>query len=128
MNPFTKFLSQSLTDNHFTAFVEKWDELERIVIGVYRGKITPSSAESDWQGTRTWLLNNYGSWEAVLCPYWQMTSAGGNPTITDPFHLLLDIKIAADIPGDWRAMQHLPAAREAINRYLLDHTNQDSST
>lgn len=123
MNPFTKFLSQSSTDHRFLAFVEKWDELERIVIAVYRGKIAPDSADSDWQGIRAWLRNNYSSWETALRPYWQMTSAGGNPTITDPFYLLLNINIAADIPGDWRAMQHLPAAREAINRYLLDHTD-----
>lgn len=38
---------------------------------------------------------------------------------TDPFQLLLDLQLPAGITGNWRAMQHLPAAREAINRYLL---------
>lgn len=120
MNPFTKFLSQSSTDHRFMAFVERWDELERIVISVYRGKTIPSEEEDNWQSVGVWLRENYGAWEGVLLPYWRLTSAAGNPTSTDPFLLLLSIGSTADIAGNWRAMQHLPAARETINRYILD--------
>lgn len=102
------------------AFVEKWDELERIVINVYRGKSTPVEEEERWQSVVAWLRENYGTWEEYLLPYWRNTSAAGSPTSTDPFLLLLAINTTANIPGNWSAMQHLPAARETINRYLLD--------
>lgn len=120
MNPFTKFLSQSSTDRGFIAFVEKWDELERIVIDVYRGKIAASEAEDKWQSVRTWLRKNYDTWEQKLLPFWRKTTAAGKPTSTDPFMLLLTIGNTTEIIGNWRAMQHLPAARETINRYILD--------
>ncbi|GJM41140.1 MAG: hypothetical protein DHS20C20_14220 [Ardenticatenaceae bacterium] len=70
-----------------------------------------------------WLRRAYGGWEGALRPYWQQTKAAGELTQTDPFKLLLDLETPADILGNWHAMQHLPAAREALNRLLRD---QDS--
>jgi hypothetical protein len=118
MNPFSKFLRQWSPDAEFIAFVEQWDRLERVVVGFYRGKLEPAAAAAEY--TRVWppLRALYPRWEAALRPHWQATRAAGAPTLIDPFRLLLDIPEAAAIAGDWRAMQHLPAAREAINRYL----------
>lgn len=120
MNPYTQFLSQWSTDRTFTAFVDDWDRLERLVIGVYRGKVEAASAQSEFEELWPRLREHYPRWEPILRSHWQATQAAGEPTQTDPFNLLLAIESPAAIPGDWRAMQHLPAAREAINRYLVE--------
>ena len=122
MNPFTRYLSQWSKESDFAAFVERWDRLERVVIGVYRGKMDSATAELEYDQVWPWLREQYAGWEAALQPYWAATRAAGEPTRADPFRLLLDIAGPAAIPGDWRAMQHLPAAREAINRYLVEHS------
>jgi hypothetical protein len=120
-NPFTRFLRQGAADNGFAAFIERWDRLEWVVVGVYRDKIDRAAAEAQYAEVWPWLRRAYPCWQAALRPHWQATRAAGEPTHVDPFALLLEIAAPADIVGDWRAMQHLPAAREAINRYLVDN-------
>ncbi|MCA9865516.1 MAG: hypothetical protein KC410_03410 [Anaerolineales bacterium] len=120
MNPYSRFLGQKSNNQQFLAFVEQWDKLERLIIDVYRGKMTAAAATAGYEQVWPWLKAQYPRWEATLQPYWQLTKAAGQTTNTDPFRLLLAIDSPAHIPGDWRAMQHLPAAREAINRYLVD--------
>jgi hypothetical protein len=119
MNPFSKYLRQWSSDGDFDAFVEHWDRLEQIVIGVYRGKIEVEAAVPEFNQVWPWLRERYPDWEAILRPHWQPTRAAGEPTLDDPFRLLLACPGPEAIRGDWRAMRHLPAAREAINRYLL---------
>lgn len=123
MNPYTKFLSQWSHDRPFAAFVADWDRLERLVIGVYRGKVDATTAQTDFDELWPRLRKLYPRWERVLISHWQATLAAGEPTRTDPFRLLLAVESPAAIPGNWRAMQHLPAAREAINRYLVEQGN-----
>jgi hypothetical protein len=124
-NPFTRFLSQWSRNRPFNSFVEQWDALEGVVVSVYRERITPDAAERDFQRIWPWLRELYPQWEEALRPNWQSTKAGGQPTQTDPFRLLLDVQRAADIQGNWRLMQHLPAAREAINRLLVGGREED---
>ena len=119
-NPFTRFLRQKAADDGFDAFIDRWDRLEWVVVGVYRDKIDRAAAEVHYAEVWPWLRQQYPRWQAALQPHWQATRAAGEPTQVDPFALLLDIAAPADIVGDWRAMQHLPAAREAINRYLVE--------
>ncbi len=120
-NPFTRFLSQWAADDSFAAFVAAWDRLERVVVGVYRQKMDATEAGAEYAAVWPGLRQSYPRWEAALRPYWQATRAAGELTHSDPFALLLALDGPAAIPGDWRAMQHLPAAREAINCYLLAH-------
>lgn len=119
-NLFSSFLGQWSKNRPFNTFIEQWDTLEAIVIGVYRDKITLEAAETDFNHTWPWLREQYPQWEAALRPHWQATKAGGQPTQTDPFQLLLAVQHAADVNGNWSLMQHLPAAREAINRLLVE--------
>ncbi len=120
INPFTRYLSQQSDDDAFAAFIAYWDRLERVVVGVYRAKLDEATAAGEYRAVWPWLRAKYPRWQETLRPHWQATRAGGAPTQTDPFALLLAIAAPGDIAGDWRAMQHLPAAREAINRYLVD--------
>ena len=122
-NPFTRFLSQWSSDGDFAAFIEQWDRLERVVVGVYRAKLDTAEAAAEYHAVWPWLRRAYPRWQEALRPHWQATRAAGEPTQVDPFVLLLAIAAPADIAGDWRAMQHLPAAREAINRYLVENQN-----
>ena len=117
-NPFTRFLSQWSANDDFAAFVAGWDRLERVVVGVYRQKMDAAEAGAEYVAVWPGLRRSYPRWAVALRPHWRATRAAGELTHTDPFALLLALDGPAAIPGDWRAMQHLPAAREAINRYL----------
>lgn len=119
MNLFTSFLRQWSADDDFDAFVVYWDRLERLTIQVYRQKITVEAAQSEFTEVWPWLRERYGRWQSSLEPFWRQTTAAGQPTQTDPFLLLLEKQSPAAIPGDWQAMQYLPAAREALNQYVL---------
>jgi hypothetical protein len=118
MNPFSKFLRQWSKDPRLGEFVAYWDRLERLTIQVYRQKMGVETAEAEFAEVWPWLRKEYRRWATSLEPYWQQTTAAGQPTQTDPFLLLLNKQSPADIPGDGNAMQHLPAAREALNRFL----------
>jgi len=124
INPFTHFLRQRGSDHDFDRFVSYWDRLEVLVVHVYREKMTVDEAAGEYAEIWPWLRVAYGRWQPVLEPHWRETRAAGATTQTDPFALLLAIESPRAIPGDWRAMQHLPAAREAINRYLTSSIQQ----
>lgn len=123
MNPFSKYLRQFTQDQQFDLFVAQWDTLEATVIGVYRGKLALEQGQTTFAAVWPPLRQAYPRWEAALRPHWLQTKAAGEPTQVDPFRLLLDLPQADAIPGNWRAMQHLPAAREAINRHLVNLRN-----
>lgn len=120
MNPFTRFLSQWSNNRPFSEFVQRWDQLEVVVVRVHREKMTLAEADPLFAEVWPWLRQQYGQWAEVLRPYWQQTKAAGELTQTDPFQLLLDLDSPAAILDNWRAMQHLPAARESLNRFLRD--------
>jgi hypothetical protein len=120
MNPFTKYLRQWSGDPELTAFIDDWDRLERLVISVYRGELEPEAAAVEFGLVWPRLGKQYQKWQEILTPYWTNTQVAGKAVQIDPFQLLLDIPNPQAIAGDWQLMQHLPAAREAINRYLAD--------
>ena len=120
MNPFSRFLSQWSKNRPFAEFVEQWDRLELVVVRVHRENMSLTEAEAQFAEVWPWLRRQYSQWEEPLRPYWQQTKAAGEPTSTDPFLMLLNLPDPAAILGNWRAMQHLPAAREALNRFLRD--------
>ncbi len=120
MNPFTRFLTQWSRNASLADFIAHWDRLEKLVVQVHREKITLLEARQEFEAVWAWLRRHYGSWEEALRPYWQQTKAAGELTQTDPFQLLLSLEAPAAILGNWPAMQHLPAAREALNLYLRD--------
>lgn len=119
MNPFTKYLTQWSRNRQLKEFVAYWDELEFIIVQVHRQKMDLATADPLFERVWPWLRQHYGKWEATLRPFWQATKAAGAPTRTDPFQLLIDLENPEAILGNWHVMQHLPAAREALNQLLL---------
>lgn len=92
------------------------------MVHVHRKKMTPQMAEAEFIEVWGWLRANYGRWAHEFEPFWVKTVSGGEQTAVDPFQLLIDIPTPEAILGDWRAMQHLPSAREALNQYILAHS------
>ena len=119
MNLFTRFLRQWLRDPDLQQLLEHWDALEALVIRVYKGGAASAADEAEYQALRGWMQANYPAWRERLRVYWRQAQVGGKPATTDPFLRLTEPPTAASFVGDWQAMQHLPAAREALNQLVL---------
>ena len=119
-NPVTRSLLQRLNDPQLSEFVARWDALEALVIRAFRGQVVTPGDEAEHNRVRTWLAQAYPRWQMALQPHWQQATIAGRAVSKDPFAHILAIERARDFVGDWSAMQTLPAAREALNRYLVD--------
>lgn len=121
-NPFTRFL-RSLRDRPPTldTFIRHWDTVEEVVIESHRqGAATPAQ-QAAYAAARTWLLTHYApTWAPRLAPHWPATLEGGAPTPSDPIPRILATRHAADFANNWPALQALAAARESVNRYVMD--------
>ena len=127
MNPFSRAIRKRLKDRRLAKLVERWDALEALVVRVYKGGRASTHDESEFRRTRLWLQKNYPRWAKALFPYWQQTRVAGEPAREDPFAYLLRPNRAAEYVNDWRALQTLPAAREALNQYLADLLESQAS-
>ena len=120
-NPFTRFLLGRGSRGRLDEFIRQWDIVETLVVSTFRQEGDPGTDALTWQKTRAWLLAEYPEFEATLAPFWKGAKIAGKPAQTDPFLALLTFKELEQFEGNWTAMQILPAAREAINRYLSEN-------
>ncbi len=119
MNPFTQSLLARLEDSEAEQFVQRWDELEALVIRVYRrGEARPDDLAA-YRRLRAWLTGRYPQWRPRFFDYWQGTRVAGQVAREDPFEALFKPDSAGAFVDNWLAMQTLPAAREGLNGYLL---------
>ncbi|MDX1616433.1 MAG: hypothetical protein R3300_19135 [Candidatus Promineifilaceae bacterium] len=118
-NPFTQHLLAEVSDEELIAFIRHWDRLERLIIAVYRSGAAEPGDQTEYEAVWSWLRAAYPRWAAELEPHWRGARAAGQKLTEDPFLRLLSSSAAANYVGDWKAMQYLPAAREAINGYLI---------
>lgn len=126
MNPFTRFLRQWTQGNaDLDDLVEQCDALESLVIRVYKAGAATAADEAQYQTIRRWMRENYPAWQDVLRPFWQQAQVAGRPAADDPFLRLTAPESASAFVGDWQAMQMLPAAREALNRLVIQQSNED---
>ena len=126
MNPFTRFLRQwTRGDAGLDQLVEHCDALESLVIRVYKAGKATAADETQYQAIRRWMQDNYPAWQAALRPFWQEARVAGRPAREDPFLRLTAPQSASAFVGDWQAMQVLPAAREALNRLVIQQSNED---
>ena len=119
MNLFTKHLSQRKRNKQLAQLIAHWDQLELLIITVFKSQQATAEDERIYAETRQWLLQNYQNWETELGAFWPATLVGGAPAPEDPFRRLFQHQQAADFVGDWVAMQNLAAAREALNRLVI---------
>lgn len=124
MNPVTAQLIRQIDDRKIVRFVRHWDELEALVIRVYKGARATPEDEKQYRRLRRTLgraLPRYGDELAV---YWPKATVGGEPARDDPFRKLTSYESALHFIDNWPAMQRLPAARQALNEWLLDRINE----
>jgi hypothetical protein len=133
-NPFTHYLRTRLAkakagdrDPARTAaviaaerFATFWDDVETLVIQVYRAKAARPVELRDWDDLRACFDESYAPVATALAAHWPGTRAAGKPVTADPYRAIASRPTAAAFVGDWLAMQLLPAAREALNRHLID--------
>jgi len=120
MNIVTQALAKKIKDRRHKDWIAHWDALEALVIRVYKGKEARVEEEDEWGHLRPWLQKEYPRWEAALRPHWRQAQVAGEPAREDPFLRLLSFGRAEEFVGNWAAMKTLPAAREAINRLLME--------
>ena len=120
MNPFTRFLNQWSGRQNLSDLIQRWDQLEQLAIAVYKRGAAEAEDEAAYALLKNWLDQHYGAWEEPLAPFWTDSPVGGSLDHQDPFRFLFQYERASAFVGNWAALQHLPAAREALNRYLQD--------
>lgn len=126
MNPATRALLKQIDHPGLHAFVNAWDELEVLMVDVYKANGVDSDQQAEFADIRQRLAASYPAWQAALDPHWRATTIKGQPLAADPFQALIDLENAEAIVGNWAAMQTLPAAREALNNILVERI-EDSS-
>lgn len=125
MNPYTQSLLVELDDSELAEWVARWDELESLVVEVYCTKRVGGQQAERYPRLRRQLREEYPRWQKRLAPYWRGLKAGGEVVEQDPFRALFAPERASAFSEDWRAMQTLPAAREALNSYLLERLKDE---
>jgi hypothetical protein len=121
MNLFTRYLSRHIKNRELQQFIACWDAVEALVITVFKSKtVTPDDEQNYWE-LRTWLVAHYPQWQAELALLWRETQVGGERAPEDPFQRVFQPQVAADFRDDWVAMQNLAAAREALNKLILQY-------
>ena len=124
MNPVTQHLLAHIDDRRIRDFVEAWDALEALMIRVYKNGQADRDDEHTYRRIRRTLRRLLPRYTDALEPYWQQTTINGEAVTTDPFAALISPEDAAAFVEDWDMMQRLPAAREALNGWLLDRVNE----
>ena len=119
MNPFSRFLRQWANHAPLDEFVEGWDSLEKLVIQVYKSGRATAEQTAAHAALRAQLVGHYAAVADELAPLWPRTNIAGKPTRQDPFAFLLAAEHADEFVNNWAALQHLPAARQALNERLL---------
>lgn len=128
MNPFTRFLRQWTQDDAgLDELVEQCDALESLVIRVYKEGEATAADEARYQAIRRWMREHYSDWQEDVRPFWEQAEVAGRPAAEDPFLRLMAPESASAFAGNWEAMQLLPAAREALNRLVIQQSNEDGT-
>jgi hypothetical protein len=115
-NPFTRFINQSDPGSAFARFIDGWDEVEALLIAVYRrGGVEPGESEH-WDELKSALIPVYPAVRSLLAP----AAGDRSETTPDPVLTVLKLETLEDMSGNRRILKLLPDVREAINRGLLE--------
>lgn len=120
MNPFTRAIMKRGKTRSLRGFVDHLDRLEALIIHIHRQAQAEPVDAAEYLRLQSWLKKHYPKYQADLEPYWRSVKAGGEVITQDPILELLSAQNAEAFVENWRAMQILPAVREAFNRYLID--------
>jgi hypothetical protein len=127
MNPATRALLNQLDDPAFANFIEGWDQLEGLLVHIHRANTATAEEEAEFKGLRQRLKGHYLLWKDDLSEFWPRTRVSKQHTRRDPFQRILETEDAGRFVVDWALMQTLPAAREAINLYLVSRLEEQKT-
>ena len=113
-------LVRQVGNRKIARFVERWDALEALVIRVYKGARATPVDERLYKRLRPELRARLRHYGPELDRYWPEVPVAGKLADHNPFLTLLRAEHPSTFVGNWPAMQMLPAARQAINEWLLD--------
>ncbi len=119
-NPFTRSLTAALRSRRVADYVVHWDALEALVLRVYRAAAPSAHDTREFAALQRWLRAQHPRHADALETHWRSALIGGAPAAADPFVFLFEHGDAAAFAGNWRAMQTLAGAREALNRMILE--------
>ena len=114
-NPFTRFLNQSNPDEAFKRFTADWDDLEGLLIDVFRSAAASAEDHARWREITGRLAVSLPRAAEKLSPYRTETGDRGIEVFED----ILSLRSVAEIVGNRATLQKLPDAREIINRSIL---------
>jgi hypothetical protein len=123
-NPVTRAITRALRSRQLRAFVEHCDQLEALVLAVYRAKAASSADHVRYAEIKRWFDTYYGMLAPQLEAHWRASRIGQAAVEHDPFRMLTSHADAAAFVDNWHALQTLPAAREALNTFLLQEQSQ----
>lgn len=123
MNIFSRFLAQWSDDTTLHTFITHWDVIEAVAIDTYRQKKVNPADRDRYHVSRKWLLDQYPKFAEDLAPFWQKAQVAGSLEHGDPFLFLLESGDPTEFLDNWAALQHLPAAREALNQFIRTQGN-----
>jgi len=119
MNPVTRGLLKRFRHQRLHQFVARWDALEALIIRVYKDSAVSLQDQSEYLRLQRWLRKEYPRWQQALRQHWREVRIKDEFLTEDPFLALLAPQSVDAFVDNWAALQTLPAAREALNNYLL---------
>jgi hypothetical protein len=119
MNPVTAALVKELKDPAWSAFVEDWDQLNDLIIEIFKQKSVSFEQQELFFALQERLRQRYPLLAAQLEPFWHAAKIKGEVITSDPFQALFGQGSAREFVENWDAMRTLPAAREALNEMLM---------
>jgi hypothetical protein len=119
MNPVTAALVKELNNPSWSAFVEDWDQLNDLIIEIFKQKSVSFEQQELFFALQERLRLRYPLLAAQLEPFWRIAKIKGEVISSDPFQALIGKPSAREFVENWEAMRTLPAAREALNEMLM---------
>jgi hypothetical protein len=127
-NPVTASLTAGIDDDGLLDFVRLWDQLERLVVEIYRGGRVTRRQRSSYKALRKQLSLAYPLWKPELEVYRSELQAAGSITRGDPFGRILAARDAREFYISRTPIELLPDARQILNHFLLDQIEPGSPT
>jgi len=118
-NPATAAILAELDVPEIVPFVAAWDDLEALVVHVFRAKTATKADRAAFAEIHQRLQTEFPRWQPDLADAAQGVSVRGEPLAADPFTQLLASQELDVFLTDWSLMQLLPAARETLNLFLI---------
>lgn len=101
-------------------WIRRWDRLEFLYLTVYRSGSASRRQRREYRRLRRVLRSGYEFWREELSEHWRTAEVDGRRLQRDPFETLTRQDVLSADRIDWRDLQTLPAAREALNSFLLE--------